>query len=97
MGVWCCGLGTTLDAHISLSEGLVCVPLIMIQPSANTHPKKQQVMDQVLGPLPLMWETQIEFWTSDFSQGQPWLLQVFGEQTKWTEGPFPSLSLKKIK
>lgn len=31
-------------------------------------------MTQVLGPLPPMWETQVEFLVSGFSLAQPWLL-----------------------
>lgn len=41
-------------------------------------PAKQQVIDQVLGSLPLMWKTQIELLAPSFGLVQTQLLWVFG-------------------
>lgn len=42
----------------------VCVP-------ANGNPRRQQVMAQVAGSLPPLWETQIKFLLLGFGLGQP--------------------------
>lgn len=47
------------------------------------HTARQQMKVQVLGSLPPLWETQMEFLIPGFSLALPWLLRVFGEWASW--------------
>lgn len=46
---------------------------------ADVYLRRQQMMVQVLGSQPPIWETGIEFQAPGFRSAQPWLLQTFGE------------------
>lgn len=48
--------------------------LLATQPFANVHPGWQQVIAQVSGFLPPVWEAWPDFLTLSFSLTQPWLL-----------------------
>lgn len=68
----------------SFSPILECLVQVMasqllIRLARKVHPRKQQMMAQVPGSLPSIWETWIEFWASTFSLLQPQLLKALGE------------------
>lgn len=46
---------------------------------------------QILGSLPLMWQTQVELQTPDICLGQAWLLQAFGSEAAEKKIVSPSL------
>lgn len=65
---WCPGLSLGYTTYVLASA---------------SAPGRQQVMAQVLGPLPVTWETKREFWAPCFDVAQSWPLWAFGE---WTRG-----------
>lgn len=50
-----------------VADTWVQVPsLLSLQLPANAYPGGQWMVAQGHGPLPLTWETQVEFWALDF-------------------------------
>lgn len=62
----------TMASYIGV-PGSVLAMLFLIQLSANVFGKAADD-GQILGSLPLMWETRMEFLAPEFSLSQTWLL-----------------------
>lgn len=63
----------------SIPDGSDGVPVALLLPSSLLMPLGQQKMAQVVGSLPLIGETRMEFPAPGISLAQPQLLQTFGE------------------
>lgn len=61
-------------SHIRVCRIDPCFPLLLIQLPTNVHFRRHQVIAQVLGSLPPIWDTRMEFLAHSFSLVLPWLL-----------------------
>lgn len=70
--------------------------LLILAACHRAHPGWPQVTVQVLGSLPPVWETRIEFLAAGFSSVKAQLLQAFGGMNQQIQDAFVYLPLSAV-